>query len=181
MLSCEQFERDYIIWKEGKAAPDIDGEMRLHVANCAYCAKYNINLSSIRNSLSRQPIFEPSPEFDTTLCNRIVGIRIHRAVRDLTPERKAPNWAALGAGLATGLAIGIIAILPRSANHLEITNTALIDTTPPGAPLVAEVIPVEQKEPSLDSVRMHVNDSVKVETPPYDAGRHSRVVSGSGR
>ena len=116
MIHCEQFENRYEQWREGRVTAEQDEEMQRHLADCPYCRTVDSETIRLRKLLVSSPELEPSVGFDYRLRRRLEELSSPGKVRR---RSIIPRWAALGAGLATGLAVGFALLLPFMENDQE--------------------------------------------------------------
>jgi len=108
MIHCEQFESQFKKWRDGLLSPADSDDMRVHHMTCPYCVSYNEELVGLREQIAHLPGRVPRSGFELRLKNRLQN----RAGLSRQPVSRVPRWAALGAGLALGVVIGLIAVIP---------------------------------------------------------------------
>ena len=168
MVSCNYFEDNYEAWKQGKLDANDENIMRLHASQCAHCLSFSDDVQRLRASISELPQLEPEPGFEFRLRKRIreassSRFRKHRKMALL------PRWAAIGAGMATGIAIGYIVLL--QFNPEERVSPQFTAQQP--APMSVHSLVADQSE-DADTLQ---NDTLDSTAPHYDLSRHSETVS----
>ncbi len=164
MASCNFFEENYEAWKNGTLGTGDEEEMRHHASQCSFCAAFGEETAKLRAALSELPEFQPSSAFEFQLRRKIkeAGSRATRK------QVNMPRWAAIGAGMATGIAIAVAVLIqmnpnsPASSPYLANQPTRDIS-----APVIAQVA---DKDTLAD-------DTSRVTEPSYDLSRHSQTVS----
>ena len=163
MINCEQFEENFIAWKNESLEASQSNAMKQHFSTCQYCVDISVETIEIREAVVGVYGAGPSEEFKYNLKSRISDLLYRNKEITATHKAKLPHWAALGAGIATGLAIGIVLLMPSKQenssqyvanNQLEKDTEMVVDTT---------TLPAD----SLDAVN---------ET--YQLDNRSRMVSG---
>ncbi len=167
MVSCEQFESNFEAWKSDKLSPELQTEMSRHASECPYCGALCGDTVRLRALLGSLPKLEPSPGFEFRLRNRLK--------ERMTPEterrrgyRRIPRWAALGAGLATGVVIGVVILAPSDK------ETPGLNGISPSAPAIA------LSEPGImpaEDTLAGPTDTASVPEPLFSPDRHSQAVS----
>lgn len=165
MSDCERFEGGYLAWKNGRLAEDEAAALARHAHSCPHCAGLQEGSLRLRELLKNQPAYEPTPGFEWRLERKIKAV-----IAGGTRERSVswpllPRWAALGAGLATGLAVGVILL----------TAPGLNDDQPKQETQLAAQKPLAEGDHDTLSAK---RDSIAVPAGHYDAGTRSRTVSG---
>jgi len=164
MSVCERFEKNFGQYKNGGLPQAVQTEMAEHVAVCPHCASFTGEFSSLRSLLTGQPEFQPRPGFERRLSEHLRGTT--EVYRVPARRRFSSGWAAAGAGLATGLAVGFFVMLaPHTTDNIAVTSAP---------PLAA--VGVNTTRDSLDSI----SDTAKSEESLYELDQNSRTVS-SGR
>ncbi len=169
MISCETFEDRYTAWKNGSLSRSEAETMEKHSGECSHCADFNGEIADLRAMLSDLPAYEPAPDFQFKLRQRI------REATDATGTKRraslVPRWAAWGAGLATGLAIGVAVLLPtQSLNNSDSQYAMEVNHDRMQA---VNGVPVAALEDSISDT-FHTQDTY------FDLDRHSQTVSGGG-
>jgi len=139
----------------------------------------------LRRRLAKLRPYQPYNEFEHDLG---VALRSLRRRGSGASMRRA-GWTVVGAGLATGLAIGLLMILPepavsptRLATVPPVTNSTVVPALPVTQPADAASVNVPSvAEARRDSGNSRSDSLPRDVTPAYDVNRHSQVVSGSGR
>jgi len=163
MLTCEDFERHYLDFSAGRPISVSPDEIRQHRASCRYCARLTTGTAQLHTLLTGLPALEPRAGFELRLQHRIATQSdVVRA-----PQRAFPRWAALGAGLATGLALAVFVILPKFTG----------DETAPAGPVVGPGSIAVEAADNIPDTSARDRDSTRDSISNYDAGRHSRLVS----
>ncbi|MBM3325664.1 MAG: hypothetical protein FJY65_01595 [Calditrichaeota bacterium] len=183
MLSCEHFEQNWTTWKAAKLAPVIADEMLAHSLECAHCRHYTAETDELRTLLEHSSLYQPSAEFAANLEQAILDIRRRDVARSMRAPGLFPRWAVLSAGLATGLAIGLMLLLPGEIDEQPNSNLAAV--TPPPTAFVPDERLAEQTassqradEPVKDTLRARQDTAV---SPPFEVNQRSRMVSSGGR
>ena len=108
MVDCENFERHFQLYRTGGLSQEDATAFAEHAHSCPHCAGLTQESGRLRALLSSFPDYQPRPGFEMRLnANLSGGARQHIFY---TPARVPllPRWAAVGTGLATGLAVGVI-------------------------------------------------------------------------
>lgn len=168
MITCEQFERSFRTWKEGNLGSGEEEEMRRHAAACAFCASYDTETSRLKDLLIQVPLRDTSPGFDFQLQRRIREAVKGGGLRRKPQASLLPRWAAWGAGLATGVVVGLAILLPSGNLDNSGSQIAESDATPPA-----------QTEQTLAAAPDTACDSSSVPDDPYRMDEHSQTVSSS--
>ena len=164
MASCEQFERNYQGWKSGRLSPELQAEMSRHILECPDCAALTEETGQLRALLGSLPKLEPTPGFEYQLQNRLRESPPSKA----TGSRASyliPRWAALGAGLVTGVVVGVTILVTTDRQT--------------GSPAPTEPIAVAERTteaPLEDTLSVPGDTTVRPERL-YSPDRHSQVVS----
>jgi len=161
MSVCEQFERDFGRYQTGGLSQANMAALADHVSKCPHCAAFTRENSSLRNLLSIQPTFQPRPGFERRLSERLRGTT--ETYRVPVRRRLSSGWAAAGAGLATGLAVGFFVLL---APHT--TDNIAVNSAPPLAAVDLKA--------SRDSIESKM-DTIKALESLYELDQNSRTVS----
>ncbi|NQT35189.1 hypothetical protein HQ587_08365 [bacterium] len=168
MITCERFEREFEAWKNDKLPSEEDEQFNKHVAECSHCSSFELSHFRLRDLTSSLPSVEPSASFEYRLNSRINELD-DSGVRGYKRERKLlPRWAALGAGLATGIAVGLIIVLTPGTE----------DMTDPGNHQTASVAMHETVDGELEDSSDIDRDSIEIPESLYEIDRHSQTVSG---
>jgi len=161
MNECENFERDYQRYRSGDLPLQTSEAHARHLALCPHCAAYSGAHDSVRTLLGAAPLYQPASGFEDRLrARRIEGVR-----KSVGNHRRFPvSLPAIGAGLATGFAIGFFALFtPDSTDSI------------PGVP--AAVVADAGLKEKADTVKSD-RDSIQTPTTGYQLDRRSRLVSG---
>jgi len=168
MISCERFENYFEAWQENRLNSEDGQAMHLHASQCAHCAKLELETVQLRGMLTGCLQYEPSPGFEFRLQRRISEEKNGELIQHSRKSAVLPRWAAMGAGLATGVAIGVAFLIPTdpgssSSNQLAIeTSGSTLKSN--NQQLVATMV---------DSIK----DTSDVNEDPYNINKHSRMVS----
>jgi len=166
MITCEQFEGSFRAWKEGGLGTGEEEEMRRHASACAFCASYDGDTARLKVLLNRISLRDVSPGFDLRLQRRIREAAGERLNKKRAPDKVLPRWAAWGAGLATGVVIGVALLMPSGS--LDNSRSQLAEN---------EVIPVEHSDQAVIAPADSASDSTTVPQDLYRMDEHSQTVS----
>ena len=161
MIACEDFERHYLDFSLGRATPFTPEEMQRHRETCPYCASLTAETGRLRGLLGGALTLKPRTGFEMRLQQRLNNLGNRAAPR----QPAYPRWAALGAGLATGLALAVFVILPRFTGQDSTPATAVS----PGS--------YTQTAANIPDSLTNEEDSTGDTSYQYDADAHSRMVS----
>lgn len=161
MTDCDIFEQEYQRYIDGTLPKDSAARLDAHRRSCSHCGVFDQTGYRLRETLRKAPIRQPRVGFemrlDYALADRGRGSRA-------TSRQAVPKWAAISAGLATGLALGaFLLIAPRSSDKSGGVQPF------PSAQIAARA----QIDSSADR-----KDSLKESTEYYSADGRSRLVSG---
>jgi len=161
MSDCDRFEREYGRLTRGELEQRESDALREHSRLCPNCATFTPESDSLRSLLMGQPAYRPSIAFERQLDTAIQGkqpvFKTSRQVGSLQ------GWASIGAGMATGLAIGFFMLLaPQSVDNRTVAS--------------APVMVAANRSSVSDSAASH-RDSLKQEERPYQLDENSRTVS----
>ncbi|MDP8239266.1 MAG: zf-HC2 domain-containing protein [Candidatus Hatepunaea meridiana] len=168
MITCDRFEDNYEAYQSGKLPPEQEDLLRRHVAECEHCQIFAQSTYRLRVITASLPRVEPSPNFRFQLDKKIRMLSGARSGKIHSNRSVIPRWAALGAGLATGLAVGLIILLTP-----ESTDFAELDTSPSNI----EVVKQEQLASELTDSTDAADDSLEVPEQSYNPDKYSQVVS----
>jgi len=172
MRDCELFESRYIDWKSGRLKLE-DGEaLAQHQHNCPHCAALSEGDLRLRSLLAQQHAYRPKAGFEMRLDNAIKTVEAGgKPVRNRSVI-PFPRMAALGAGLATGLAVGLFVFtspVNESATQTIAANHAASKI---------QYAKVSEKDRQMsDDTLLARRDSLTEDVSHYDAGQFSRSVS----
>lgn len=134
MINCDFFEDNLNSWKAGKLPADQMKAMEQHSMTCPYCGKLSAETIKLRVHLATLPRNEPSSTFEFRLQRKLADIRNSKRTTKVNRKGLLPRWSVVGAGLVTGIAVGILLIFPSNPEKGMITmveNTpAVADTDP---------------------------------------------------
>lgn len=174
MINCEQFEDNFLNWKNNNLETSQSIEMRNHSASCKFCADITIDTIELRESIAGISAQEPSGDFEVNLNRRISEIVYENKAQKQLRRAKLPRWAALGAGMATGLAIGIIILIPANQNN---QSKYMADSNSEEGPALV-VDPVEDAPLLVIDTTIYNSDSSKSVHEDYKLDDRSKLVSG---
>jgi hypothetical protein len=123
MVACDRFERDYEAWRKGELTTEDGESFQKHFSSCTDCQLFAESFSTLRQRLAALPQQEPSVRFKYQLNRKINDI----SAGDYKGRSFAnifPRWAAVGAGIATGLTLGLVIIILNIDNGK--TNTSML-------------------------------------------------------
>ena len=163
MINCEQFEDNFLVWQNNNLEPSQSEEMKNHFSSCPFCADITTETIELRESISGISEGGPSADFEVNLNRRISELIYDNKSQRRLNKSKLPRWEALGAGMATGLAIGVIILLP--SNQGNINN-------------YADGNPVEEGPMMVVDTTNHTSDSSDIVNEPYRIDDHSKLVKG---
>jgi len=174
MNDCESFESRYIDWKQGRLNSAEGETLARHAVNCRHCSSIGQGEMNISHLLRNQPVYRPRNGFELRLENSIKAVENNgKPIRLVKEVSLIPRLTALGAGLASGLAVGIFVLTAPVGD----TGTMPISAVAPGATqLVADNSP-QVKEKSEDSLFSRRDSAAKVDSH-YLVGDYGKVVSG---
>ena len=170
MISCDWFEQNYGQWKDGRLGAEAVREMSAHSDSCPYCASHDRDVFKIRRLVSQAPTYNQPVGFELRLTKRLEEAEgaadSHSSrVRDRGSETGfIPRWAALGAGLATGVFVGLVFLIPGNRNE----NSQTVMT--------AESTVVTGVQQVTDSTNLAADTTLPADHS-FDIDQHSRVVS----
>jgi len=137
--------------------------MEDHFSSCQYCVDISEETIDIREAVVGVPEIGPSADFEYKLNRRISDLIYGSKGSVAAHKGKLPRWAALGAGLATGLAIGAV---------------LLLSTNQPSTEQIAENDGMgEDYEMVVDTTTLP-DDTLNTVNEPYQLDNRSRMVSG---
>lgn len=166
MIDCELFESRYKIWNSGTLSDEIGEQMVQHHTYCSHCQSLTSDLEDVRMILGSLRKHEPSPRFDYRLKNRIDEYEKKRS-QPASGRSIIPRWAAMGAGIATGLAIGLAVLIPLKQGGIDPIST-------PGEMTIASA----RKPADMDRDSLNIgSDSLSKEQKGYNPDRLSQTVS----
>ncbi len=162
MSDCNRFERDYGRNRSGELNTSESEWMLRHSQTCRFCAGYTKDEDNLRGLLKGQTDYQPQPGFDIRLQDRI-----RHGTQNVVQFRPGrgyliPRWAAISAGLVTGLAAGAFLLLTPSSDNDGFNK----------ATVVASTVTAGQKDSLAER-----DDSVKVPSDSYHLDQHSTTVS----
>jgi len=168
MITCDRFEHDYEAWRKEELTAEDSDALQWHFDTCPGCQRFAENFSILRQRLLSMPQCEPSIRFKYQLNRKIndinAGVEKGRSL-----SRLFPRWAAIGAGLVTGFALGLVVIIQNVDN--ETTDTQMFAGKP-------EIESREQLVSNIDSDSTEINsDSIDVPVSNYRLDRYSQAVS----
>lgn len=174
MSDCENFESKYHDWQQGRLSLDDAAALARHAAHCRHCSVFNPETAKISQLLRNQPVYRPKNGFEMRLERSIKAVENHEApVRLIRKASFTPKLTALGAGLATGLAVGIFALTipvndsgnPPASVANNVSNQLIAEATP------------SEKSKSSDSL-LSKQDSILKSDSHYSVGDYGKMVSG---
>ena len=175
MILCEHFESQYRKWRKGSLTPTQNDEMRVHQSHCSTCASITDDMTGVREMLADLPRREPRAGFELRLQYRIKNGAATPAKE--ASGRSMPRWAALGAGLAFGLVVGLVTVVPLSekgslpmASIGRTSSTPAMKATVPGN--VTAMVSATDTMPAAP-------DTALRSASGYDPDCFSHTVSGS--
>ena len=168
MIGCEEFERDYQSWQSGSMNSAMAEAMHQHTVDCVHCRAWETNTSSLRRLLKGQPVLNPGRDFEARLHQRIVRDRTTTTVTSTMLPSYAPRWAALGAGLVTGLAIGGILLMPSQVDKSDVSSVSVQGI------LASQ----DAHSRAIGDSLADRKDSLEADNSHYDMNRNSQMVSG---
>ncbi len=174
MNDCESFESRYIDWKQGRLSNEDGDALARHARTCRHCALIGEGEMKLSTLLRNQTEYRPSNGFEWRLENSIkAAMNNGKPIRLAKDVSIMPRLTALGAGLATGLAIGIFVLTAPLGDSLEVKISSV--EKPPGQ-FIADNSSLnnDKKSDSLSSPR---DTSTKVDSH-YLVGDYGKVVSG---
>ena len=171
MHTCDHFEKNYMAWKSGNSTPEETRLFEQHAGECENCRDFNEEIYLLRQQTASIPLAEPSIRFLHQLDNRI------REAEETGQKSKAhgrviPRWAAMGAGLASGLAVGAILLLNPGSGDISETESGLAQV-----PEMEELIASPQESDSM----LNLRDSLNVPEGHYNLNERSQTVSADRR
>ena len=165
MITCEQFEKDFDAWQKGEIPSEVGKELEQHTIDCPTCRNFSQGTLRLKQHFASLPRLEPSTGFKYRLNNRLKDYTEGRTVRTVFPR-----WAALGAGIVTGFALGLVVLVQNLDNNTGNVNTLA------GASVAEHQ---EQLVGVTDTVNAGSDqDSIDTQESTYDPGRRARLVSG---
>jgi len=168
MITCERFEKGFEAWQSGKLNPEEAELFRRHVIECAHCRAFTPAAYHLRELTVSLPQVEPSPGFTYRLSNRLNELSTRDVKTTRASGRLLPRWAALGAGLASGLAVGLIIILSPNSDDMSKPGISMT-----GTPVAShETAPINLVDTTKD-----IEDSLEAAEQLYDLDRKFQVVS----
>jgi anti-sigma factor RsiW len=163
MVDCENFERHFQLYRTGGLSQEDAATFAEHAHSCPHCAGLTQEGGRLRALLSSLPDYQPRPGFEMRLnANLSVGAR-QRITYKPARVPLLPRWAAVGTGLATGLAVGVILL---TTPHTTGNNRS-------AAPELAAASNIAEK----DTINAR-KDSIRTGETPYDLDGRSEMVSG---
>lgn len=168
MVNCESFESNFGAWQEGKLEEDLHTGMEHHASNCDHCAKFNGETHELRDLLRSSSVFEPTTGFDFRLQRRISEVVDGKAYSSRKNRTLIPRWAAMGAGLATGAAIGLALLLPSDQGNPGLSKMIAE---------AADPVSVSSNDQLIADTSMSENDSTDQDMYLLDLDRMSQTVS----
>jgi len=174
MVNCDLFERRYEAWKKGRLSADESAAMQDHASSCRFCKVKDEQTQNLRTLIASVPQISPQDGFEFRLQQRINALSKRKSIPARRRASIFPRWGALGAGLATGLAIGFVVFMPRNAGYQVAPNPETYSEITAPAP--------ETITPLADSAAFnHDTSRTNVLSHDYDASIHSQTVSQQGR
>ncbi len=168
MITCERFEKDYNAWQSGRLTPEEEELFRRHVVDCPHCRAFTQGAYKLRELITSLPQVEPPPGFTYRLSNRISELSAKDIRTAGTRHGTIPRWTALGAGLASGLAVGLIIVLSPGKQDVSGTNNAFSN-----APLASSATSVVNVVDTTDKS----DDSLETPEQLYNLDRRQQMVS----
>jgi len=169
MITCERFEKDFESWRSGKLTPEDETLIRQHARECPHCQAFNQAAFRLRELTLSLPQREPSAAFKYRLSARLNDLALQPVKPLRAGGRLLPRWAALGAGVASGLALGLVLVLSTGPENQSTPGLSI------GTGQLASNEEMLIKDVDTSDVG---NDSVKIPERSYDLETHSQVVSG---
>jgi hypothetical protein len=171
MNDCELFEAKYLEWKEGRLPSADAASLEAHAHSCPGCSTLSSPQARLHHLLREQPLYRPRAGFEMRLQQAIQSGSA-RSIAIPRTQGGLGRIAAVSAGLATGLAVGLLVLTsPVSENgKQELASRKL----PPATDLAAKVDPSPTPRDTVTEDR----DSLSESPSSYDASSHSRMVSG---
>jgi len=167
MTNCERFEQLFRPWKKGELTPEEASAMARHSEECTYCRDFTEDIYRLRLISGSVNRLEPRLGFENRLARRIREIERGAPAKVKSPQR-IPVWAGLGAGLATGAAVGMALLL---SGRNDSPAPALTASPPP-----AYIASNSQIQSEKDTTDIGL-DSINRTGSSFDASRHSQMVS----
>lgn len=163
MINCEQFENNFLSWQDNKLEASQSDEMRNHYSSCQFCGDITSETIELRESLAGVSEQGLSAEFEVNLNRKINELVYGNKAQRRYNRAKLPRWAALGAGMATGLAIGVVILMP--SNQGSLNQYTAVNQIDEGSTIVVDTITNE-------------SDSSKSINEEYKLDDRSKLVSG---
>ncbi len=174
MNDCENFESLYIDWKKGRLSGDEAEMLTRHATSCRHCTSIGSDEMNLSHLLRNQALYRPTNGFEMRLDNSIRSVENNgKPIRLVKKTSIAPRLTALGAGLATGLAVGIFVLTAPMENS---GNMPISSATSIPSHLVADISPVIDEKVG-DSLASKRDTAQKVDSH-YLVGDYGKVVSG---
>ena len=172
MYDCDKFEIRYMERQQGQLDSDEQAEFDQHLSTCDHCAALDLNTIQLVETMQSLPQMDPPVGFEFRLKRRIEEGTV-AGQRDRSRRRGfKPSWAALGAGLATGMAVAIALIIPSKS--VDNGSNPLIGAGSSGdISLASQDMITPETQDSLDLLR----DSLGVKASHFNIDRYSQVVS----
>jgi hypothetical protein len=164
MINCEQFEDNYLNWKNNNLEASQNDEMKIHFSSCQYCAEVTTETIEMRESIAGISEQGLSEDFEVNLNRRISELVYDNKSQKRFNRAKLPRWAALGAGMATGLAIGVMILMPSNQGSMK--------------QLVGDIQVEELPLIMVVDTTTHDIDTSKSVNEPYRLDDRSKMVSG---
>jgi len=175
MNDCERFEKLYLDWKKGGLNNEEAELLTRHASVCGSCTSINEADMRLRGLLKNQAVYRPTNGFELRLERSIRAVENNqKPVRLKKSAPLFPRWTALGAGLATGLAVGIL-VLSVPVDEAG-KNSPISSISTPANQLIADVSP-QSINPVEDTLASKKDTSSKVDSH-YLVGDYGKVVSG---
>lgn len=174
MRDCEFFESRFLKWKQGLLSGDEASVMSDHATTCIHCGAFSEANARFRDLVIDLPRFRPTNGFELRLDEQIAAVQVGAPNSNRARSRSPyPKMAALGVGLATGLAVGIFVL---SSPIQETTRGPFVESSNQAPPIQLAAVPEQPKLPA-DTLMARKDSSVQAPSH-YDAGKHQRMVSG---